>query len=110
MDIGGAKNMSAALVRFGPRGLGLAVAGLYDAAEEADVRRALERAGLGADLERADLERLGFYACIDDLEDELIRSIGADALLEIVDARGELGRFRTLQKQPEWRGRPAYAA
>jgi hypothetical protein len=24
----------------------------------------------------------------------------------IVEAQGDLGRFRTLQRQPEWRGRP----
>ena len=106
VDIGGAKNMSSALIRFGPRGMGLVVAGLYDAAEESDVRRATERAGLGAELSRADLEGLGFYACVEDLEDELIRALGADTVLGIVEARGELGRFRTLQKQPEWRGRP----
>jgi RimJ/RimL family protein N-acetyltransferase len=106
VDIGGAKNMTAALMRFGPRGMGLAVAGLYDAAEEPDVRRALERAGLGSDLSRADVERLGFHACVEDLEDELIRAVGAQTVLGIVEARGELGRFRTLQKQPEWRGRP----
>jgi hypothetical protein len=52
------------------------------------------------------MEALGFYACIEDLEDELIRALGADLVLEIVEERGELGPFRTLQKQPEWRGRP----
>ena len=25
---------------------------------------------------------------------------------EVVEAQGELGAFRTLQKQPAWRGRP----
>ena len=25
---------------------------------------------------------------------------------EVVEAHGDLGPFRTLQKQPEWRGRP----
>jgi hypothetical protein len=79
---------------------------LYDAAEEADVRRALERAGLGSGRSRADTERLGFYACDEDLEDELIRALGADAVIEVIEARGELGSFRTLQKQPQWRSRP----
>ena len=105
VDVGGAQAMGAALVRFGPRGMHLAVAGLYDAAEEEDVRRAMERAGLGTDLSLAAMEGLGFYACVDDLEDELIRAVGADTVLGIVEVRGELGRFRTLQKQPEWRGR-----
>ena len=32
--------------------------------------------------------------------------MGADRVMDIVEERGELGPFRTLQKQPEWRGRP----
>jgi RimJ/RimL family protein N-acetyltransferase len=106
VDVGGAKNMGASLDRFGPRGMRLAIAGLFDAAEEPDIRRALERAGFGSNLSLADMERLGFYACVEDLEDELIRALGAETVLGIVEARGELTPFRTLQKQPEWRGRP----
>ena len=105
--MGGAKNIGRYLERFGPRGSDVAVAGLYDAAEEPDVRRGLERAGFGSGSSRLELERLGFFACIEDLEDELIRALGADRVMEIVEERGELGPFRTLQKQPEWRGRPA---
>jgi OLD-like protein len=104
--MGGAKNIGRFLERFGPRGSDIVVAGLYDVAEEPDVRRGLERAGFGSDSSRSDLERLGFYACVDDLEDELIRAIGAERVEDIVEERGELGPFRTLQKQPEWRGRP----
>src|SRR4029077_8597637 len=57
-------------------------------------------------LTRGDLEQLGFYVCVEDLEDELIRVHGADAVEQVVEAEGELGSFRTLQKQPDWRGRP----
>ena len=103
--MGGAKNVGRYLDRFGPHGSDLTIAGLYDAAEEPDFRRGLERAGLGSRLSRADMERLGFHACVEDLEDELIRALGADAVIEVIEARGELGSFRTLQKQPEWRGR-----
>jgi hypothetical protein len=103
----GAKNIGRYLDRFGPPGSDVAVAGLYDAAEEPDVRRGLERAGFGSGSSPLELERLGFFACIEDLEDELIRALGADRVMEIVEERGELGPFRTLQKQPEWRGRPA---
>ena len=84
----------------------LELAGLCDAAEEDDFRRALEWAGLGSTLTRAAMESLGFHVCEADLEDELIRSLGAAAVEAIVEAQGELGSFRTLQKQPEWRGRP----
>ena len=55
------------------------------------------------------MERLGFFVCIVDLEDELIRALGVDAVEEIIDAQGELGAFRTLQKQAAWRGRPKQA-
>jgi hypothetical protein len=105
LPIGGAQAIGRFLDRFGPRGLDLELAGLCDAAEEAEFRRGLERAGLGADLTRSAMEELGFYVCVDDLEDELIRAHGADAVERVVDAHGDLGRFRTLQKQPEWRGR-----
>jgi hypothetical protein len=104
--MGGAKNIGKFLERFGPRGSDVAVAGLYDVAEEPDVRRGLERARVGSASSRLELERLGFYACIEDLEDELIRAVGAERVVEIVKERGELGPFRTLQKQPEWRERP----
>jgi hypothetical protein len=103
--MGGAKNIGQFLERFGPHGSG-AVAGLYDVAEEPDVRRGLQRAGFGSGSSGLELERLGFYACIEDLEDELIRALGAEKVVDIVKERGELEPFRTLQKQPEWRGRP----
>ena len=106
VPIGGAHAVGRFLDRFGPRGLGLRLAGLCDSAEEGDFRRGLDRAGLGHHRTRADLERLGFYVCVEDLEDELIRALGAAAVEEVVDAQGELGAFRTLQMQPAWRGRP----
>ena len=104
--MGGAQAIWQFLERFGPHGSDVALAGLYDAAEEPDVRRGLERTGIETGSSRLELERLGFYACVDDLEDELIRAVGAERFVDIVEERGELGPFRTLQKQPEWRGRP----
>ena len=106
VTIGGAQAMGRELRRYGPPGLELATAGLYDAGEEHVVRRALESAGLGPADTRDDLERLGFFVCDRDLEDELIRALGATGVEAIVEAQGDLDRFRTLQRQPEWRGRP----
>jgi len=103
--MGGATNIGSFLMRFGPQGLGLRLAGLCDAAEEGDFRRGLERAGLGANLTRTEMERLGFYVCVADLEDELIRALGAAVVEQVVGAQGELEAFRTFQHQPEWRGR-----
>jgi hypothetical protein len=105
VPMGGAQAIGRFLGRFGPQGLDVRLAGLCDAGEERDFRRGLERAGLGADLTRAGMERLGFYVCDADLEDELIRALGAKAVLEVVEAQGDLGPFRTLQKQPAWNGR-----
>jgi hypothetical protein len=105
VPIGGAQAIGRFLTLFGPRGLDVRLAGLCDAAEEGAFRRGLERAGLGSMLTRADMERLGFYVCVADLEDELIRALGAASVEQVVDAQGDLGSFRTLQKQPAWQGR-----
>lgn len=106
VPIGGVQSIGRFLTRFGPQGLDVRLAGLCDAAEEGEFRRGLERAGLGSNLTRDGLERLGFYVCDADLEDELIRALGAASVEQVVDAQGDLGSFRTLQKQPAWRGRP----
>jgi hypothetical protein len=103
LAIGGAQAIRRALAGYGDD---VRLAGLCDAGEEDDFRRALEAAGLGSNLTREGMEQLGFYVCVQDLEDELIRALGAAAVERIVEAQGELRAFRTLQKQPEWRGRP----
>ena len=100
VPIGGAQAIGTFLERFGPRGLDVRLAGLCDAAEERHFQRGLERAGLGSNLTRAEMERLGFYVCVADLEDELIRSLGAAAVEQVADTQGELEAFRTFQKQP----------
>jgi hypothetical protein len=107
VPIGGAQAIGRFLELYGPKGSNVRLAGLCDAAEERHFRRGLERAGLGDDLTRAEMERLGFFVCVPDLEDELIRALGAAAVEQVVDAQGELGSFRTLQKQPAWQGRSA---
>jgi hypothetical protein len=101
----GITNIRAFVGVLGPRGAGVNLAGLYDAGEEDDVRRGLERAGLGADLRRTEMASLGFEVCVADLEDELIRAVGAATVEQILDAQGELGSFRTFQRQPPWRER-----
>src|ERR1700674_3879854 len=106
VPIGGTKNIGNFLDLFGPKGRDLRLAGLCDAAEEGDFQRGLERAGLGSNLTRAAMERLGFYVCVVDLEDELIRSLGAAAVEQVIDSQGELELFRTFQRQPQWRDRP----
>jgi predicted ATP-dependent endonuclease of OLD family len=100
VPIGGAQAIGRFLDRFGPRGLDVRLAGLCDVAEARDFRRGLERAGLGSDLDPARMESLGFYVCVADLEDELIRALGVDVVEQVAGAQRELGSFRTFQKQP----------
>jgi Overcoming lysogenization defect protein-like, TOPRIM domain len=104
--IGGAQAVGSFLDRLGPRGSDVRLAGLCDAGEERHFKRALERAGFGSNLTRAAMESLGFYVCVEDLEEELIRSLGPASVERIVEVQGDLGAFRTLQKQPAWQGRP----
>jgi hypothetical protein len=105
VPMGGARSIGRFLELFGPRGLDLHLAGLCDAREEVDFRRGLERAGLGSNLGRAEMASLGFYVCVADLEDELIRCLGGPAVEQVIESQGELGSFRTFQNQPAQRGR-----
>jgi hypothetical protein len=88
--IGGAHALLRALRRLDAE----RIAGLYDRGEEAVVRRALERAGVAPQ---------GFFACDPDLEGELVRALGPERMLRLVEERGQLAAFRTYQKQPEKR-------
>ena len=105
VSIGGAQSVGRYLRHFGPDGLDVTLAGLCDAGEEREFRRGLERAGLGADLTRDEMESLGFYVCELDLEDELVRALGAASVESILEAQGELRSFRTYQKQEAHRAR-----
>jgi hypothetical protein len=105
VPMGGARSIGRYLELFGPSGLDRTLAGLCDVGEEGDVRRGLERAGLGSNLGRAEMASLGFFVCVVDLEDELIRRLGAAAVEQVVEGQGELGPFRTFQRQPAQRER-----
>jgi hypothetical protein len=66
------------------------VVGLCDAPEERWFRRVLADAT---------------YVCVENLEDELIRALGAARVEEVVAGEGDLETFRNFQNQPAWRGR-----
>ena len=97
VPMGGATNIGHFLGLFGPRGFGVRLAGLCDEGEEPDFRRGLERAGLAG---------LGFFVCVADLEDELIRALGVRRVEELIEAQGELGPFQIFTRQPAQRNRP----
>jgi hypothetical protein len=96
VPMGGYGNLPRLLRRYRE----LRLAGLYDVGEERHFLRAL---GCG---DRRELERVGFYACTRDLEDELTRAVGPDGMERVLAEQNELRAFRTYQKQPAHRARP----
>jgi hypothetical protein len=90
LPIGGAHAVGRFVGRLDP---GVIVTGLCDVGEAGAFERVLPD---------------GFYVCDADLEDELIRALGVDSVLRIVEEHGDLRSFRTLQKQAAWRGRPTH--
>lgn len=102
--MGGITNTRAFASHYGPRGLGVPLAGLYDAPEEAKLQHGLAAAGLGAALAPDGLPGLGFYKCSADLEDELIRALGVEAVEAVIEAAGEARSLRLLAGMPAQRG------
>ncbi|MCT9868046.1 TOPRIM nucleotidyl transferase/hydrolase domain-containing protein [Paenarthrobacter aurescens] len=105
VPMGGATSIVHFLDRYGPKGADHRLLGLCDAGESQGIARALIRAGVGS----GPLEERGFHVCDADLEDELIRCLGIGAVLEVIEAQGELASFRLLQRQPSLRERPVTA-
>ncbi|MEQ8146152.1 TOPRIM nucleotidyl transferase/hydrolase domain-containing protein [Streptomyces sp. OP7] len=97
LPMGGAMNVGRFSALLGPRGLGLRLTGLCDERELGYYTRGWERAGAGSD---------GVFVCAADLEDELIRALGAEQVTELVQEQGEFRALRTFLRQPAQRGRP----
>jgi hypothetical protein len=107
--MGGITNTRAFALRYGPRGLDVPLLGLYDAPEEAKLRNGLAQAGMYAALDPDGLTALGFSRCWVDLEDEVIRALGADAVEAVIEAAGEARSLRLLAGMPAQHGRPREA-
>ncbi len=106
IPIAGATNARRFLTLLGPPGYDVELAGLCDQGETGMFRRGLEEAGLEPGRTRTDMERVGFYVCVRDLEEELIRALGVGAVEEIIEAEGHLKAFRSFRNQPAQRGKP----
>jgi hypothetical protein len=105
MPIGGAHAIGRVLTRLGPLSAQVRLAGLYDLREQDVFRRGLAALQVGSPRTRTDLEQLGFYCCVNDLEDELLRAVGTAGVEALFDSHGDLRSFRSFQSQPAWRGR-----
>src|SRR5690242_13890622 len=76
LPIGGAHGLARTIRQTGSPEAGVRFAGLCDAAEETVFRRGLDEAHVGSPRTRADMEDLGFFVCVEDLEDEFLRAVG----------------------------------
>jgi hypothetical protein len=103
LDVGGVTNFHRVLERHDPGAADVRLAGLCDYAEREVVQRALEAAGFGTGLTVQAMESLGFFVCDGDLEDELLRAVGVGPTLTIIEANGDLPRFRRTQRQLPYR-------
>jgi len=106
VPVGGAMGVVRFLRLLAPDALAVDVRGLCDEAEDGYFRRALELTGYGTGLDRSTMESLGFFVCVADLEDELIRALTPAGVELVLAAEGDLARFRLFQNQPAQRGRP----
>ena len=105
VPMGGATNLGHFVAHFGPAGVDTRLAGLCDLGEEELFGRTLERAGVTEGADRAAMAAAGFFVCERDLEDELIRGLGAAGVEEVIEREGELESLRRLQQMPFHRGR-----
>ena len=99
----GIANIRACLERYGPHGEELRLSGLYDIGEERHVRRGFAAAGMPVDGDGGPAA-LGFHACVEDLEDELMRSLGLDGVESVIEDAGEGRSLRLLQQMPAQAG------
>ncbi|MFF7442786.1 TOPRIM nucleotidyl transferase/hydrolase domain-containing protein [Streptomyces sp. NPDC008122] len=97
VSMGGAMSVSRYAELLGPPGLDLRLTGLCDERERGFYERGLARAGAPQD---------GFFVCVADLEDELIRALGTAKAEEIIREEGDLRPWQTFLSQPAQHGRP----
>ena len=102
---GGVTNFSRVLADFVRTHPGVDFCGMYDVADERHVRRALANAAIPVAVHES-LESFGFFACVADLEDELIRALGAATVERVLEAQAELNSFRRFQAMPQHRRAP----
>jgi len=104
---GGVTNFSRVLADFVRTHPNADFCGMYDVADEQHVRRALASAVIPIAAHES-LESFGFFACVVDLEDELIRALGAEAVERVLEAQAELKSFRRFQAMPQHRRSPVH--
>jgi hypothetical protein len=108
VDMGGVTNIRRHLAVFTEPGRARRILGLCDADEQRVFAKALASNGVPS-ATRADMSRYGFQVCDADLEDELIRTLGAARVLDILDQLGLAHGFARFSQQMVWRNADVHA-
>jgi hypothetical protein len=106
VDMGGATNIRRHLQRLRSERPGVRVLGMCDAGEAPFFARALDPDG-GPDAVGT-LGEHGFQVCVADLEDELIRALGTDRVMGVLERLGLAHRLAAFRQQVLWRDRPLH--
>ncbi|XVX21731.1 hypothetical protein ACQP1U_07715 [Actinomycetota bacterium] len=105
VDLHGVTNIRRGLREAGQAWPGAEVVGMCDSREARFVERALREQGYAV-RDPSDLPSFGFTVCERDLEEELIRALGPQRCVEVVEGLGLGGKLATLRHQPSWADRP----
>lgn len=97
VPMGGATNVHRFLGRYVDAPHHVRLVGMCDAGERRHFARAVRR------------HPFTFFVCERDLEDELIRCLGAARVVDVVAAQGEAAALSTFRRQPAQRTRPVEA-
>jgi hypothetical protein len=108
VDMGGVTNVRRHVDDVVAGGRAHRVLGLCDARETRYFVRALA-AHCPRITDPSTMATFGFHVCGSDLEDELIRALGADRVREVLGTLGLAEGFDQFRRQPAWRNRPLHA-
>lgn len=101
VDLGGVTNVRRELNELHRGSVDLEILGLCDAPEVHFVEQALNEVGCSV-RDASDLSSYGFFICRADLEEELIRALGTDHAVAVVEQLGLTPKLATLRQQPAW--------
>lgn len=105
VNLGGVTNVQRELIELHRMRGEFEILGLCDAPEVRFVEHALREVGRPV-RDTSDLAPYGFFVCHADLEEELIRALGTDRTVRVIEQLGLDMKLATLRQQPAWQDRP----
>lgn len=105
VDLGGVTNVRRELSQLHRTSGDVEIFGLCDAPEARFVEQALNEVGRIV-RDASDLAAYGFFVCQADLEEELIRALGTEHTVAVIEELGLDAKLATLRQQPAWQDRP----